>query len=512
MGGGRLLIGGSDHNNLIGRIAQVRGYEGVDLLQELPGEKRTTAAFVPDSLFDLRSVNGGPNCTLLTRFLRSAQTRVQWLSNLGVSISGNTVTKTGPTGWSGGASSALSITSGEGFAEVIAGSPGTRKMFGVTNVNVPYVPGEMDYAIFLEHSGQVAVFVSRQLVGFFETYVPGDRFRIAVSRNGVRFIKNGSVFYTSNTAPNFPLRIDASPYHTGATINDAVIGGTLAPMTQPEQVQDLAGGLTGRIRGVANGIGDPGQTFPLPAFDADPGAPNATTLSGEGIAPLLSGSVPRPPESSLVFDSFTRKSSTYAFDGVGGLNFVEGGSNPIQPWWFGGPNEALYGPTRFGILNGRAVVLSNGPGIAWVPTGSSNGDVEIRVDRRNGPFGSGIDTGLCFRVVDGRNFFFAYTTGNEDPPRSERKLTLGYWVNGIQTKLVTGLSMPEEWTTLRVIAQSDGTISVLADGNLVCLTTSTVLTAGRGAGLYNAQPGMGLVNRWDNFTVLVAPTLSNSQR
>ncbi len=52
-GAGRLLIGGSDHNNLIGRIAQVRGFEGGN-----PREDSTDinvsgvrAAFAPDTVF-----------------------------------------------------------------------------------------------------------------------------------------------------------------------------------------------------------------------------------------------------------------------------------------------------------------------------------------------------------------------------------------------------------------------------------------------------------------------------
>lgn len=52
-GGGRLLIGGSDHSNLIGRIAQVRGFEGANP-REGPsglGPTRTRSAYAPDTVF-----------------------------------------------------------------------------------------------------------------------------------------------------------------------------------------------------------------------------------------------------------------------------------------------------------------------------------------------------------------------------------------------------------------------------------------------------------------------------
>ncbi|MCA1615428.1 MAG: carboxypeptidase regulatory-like domain-containing protein, partial [Acidobacteria bacterium] len=47
-GGGRLLIGGSDHNNLIGRIAQVRGFEGANPREgpSGPNPTRTRSAYL----------------------------------------------------------------------------------------------------------------------------------------------------------------------------------------------------------------------------------------------------------------------------------------------------------------------------------------------------------------------------------------------------------------------------------------------------------------------------------
>ncbi|MGH9944586.1 MAG: MSCRAMM family protein, partial [Pyrinomonadaceae bacterium] len=64
-GGGWLLIGGSDHNNLVGRIAQVRGYEGTNPLEGRPGGAET--AFAPQTLFEAGSGN------LLSRLFRPAQ-------------------------------------------------------------------------------------------------------------------------------------------------------------------------------------------------------------------------------------------------------------------------------------------------------------------------------------------------------------------------------------------------------------------------------------------------------
>jgi hypothetical protein len=47
-GGGPLYIGGSDHSNFVGRIAQVRGFEGAN-----PRENAAEASFAPQSIFTL---------------------------------------------------------------------------------------------------------------------------------------------------------------------------------------------------------------------------------------------------------------------------------------------------------------------------------------------------------------------------------------------------------------------------------------------------------------------------
>ncbi|MBD0326399.1 MAG: carboxypeptidase regulatory-like domain-containing protein, partial [Pyrinomonadaceae bacterium] len=66
-GGTRLLIGGSDHSNFIGRIAQVRGYEGRNPLAEANGPTGGTieAAFAPQTIF-------GSGGNLLSYFFRPA--------------------------------------------------------------------------------------------------------------------------------------------------------------------------------------------------------------------------------------------------------------------------------------------------------------------------------------------------------------------------------------------------------------------------------------------------------
>jgi hypothetical protein len=108
-------------------------------------------------------------------------------------------------------------------------------------------------------------------------------------------------------------------------------------------------------------------------------------------------------------------------------------------------------------------------------------------------------------VVD-KNNFFAYTLDDQNGPSRPKTLSVGYYQSGVRTNLISGIAMlSNDWKTLRVITTQSGSIKVYANSELLYSTTSPVFASAGGAGLYNHAPGLGLTNRWDNFTVLHIP-------
>jgi len=283
------------------------------------------------------------------------------------------------------------------------------------------------------------------------------------------------------------------------------LGGSLLSyyFRQGPMVADLSPGYraithSGRVRGTTAGILADCVGCPPPQFVIDPTAPNFET----GVAPPAT--VPPAatvPAGALVFDSFSRGNSTYTFGGHGGLSSTEGGSAGTQVWQ---TNQAGSNPQPFGILNGRAVLLENSTALAWVPTGSDSGNLNVSVNRVAGRWGSGIHTGLSFRVVDANNFFFAYTTDSGGTPNN-KIVRVGYYLNGQRIDLTNGASIPDSWTTLRVVTTESGELNVYIDSTLVYSNNNPLLAAATGAGLYSDAAGKGLVNRWDNFTVFPLP-------
>ena len=272
----------------------------------------------------------------------------------------------------------------------------------------------------------------------------------------------------------------------------------------PRVVADLSRGHDGRshpgfLRGTTTGIIYYCETCPAPSFVIDPSAPDFAT--GTPPQPVLLQTPAEAPSEALTFDSFSRANSTLILGGNGGLGSSEGGSAGTKIWRSNG-NPAL--PQPFGILNGRAVLLGNEMSVAWIDTRSASGSLDARVDRRTGRWGSGINTGLSFRVIDAENFFFAYTSEVGGAPGSQI-LKVGYYTNGQRVDLATGAAMPSSWRTLRTVTYANGDLQVLADNTLVYSTNSSLMANATGAGLYNNSAGMGLVNRWDNFTVFNLP-------
>jgi hypothetical protein len=250
-------------------------------------------------------------------------------------------------------------------------------------------------------------------------------------------------------------------------------------------------------RGTTAGVlGDCGSC-PPPQFVVDPAAPNfATAVASQPVA------VPTPvavPATALVFDSFSRPNSTYTFGGKGGLGQTEGGTAGPQTWQM---VEGAGQRKPFGILNARAVLLADDTALSWVDTGSATGNLDIRVSRQHGRWGSGIDTGLSFRVVDQDNYFFAYTSDSIASPGNQF-VNVGRYLNGARSMLVTAV-IPAGWTTLRVVTRANGDLLVFIDTAQVYATTNTSLANATKAGLFNNSGGLGLVNRWDNFVVFDA--------
>lgn len=267
-------------------------------------------------------------------------------------------------------------------------------------------------------------------------------------------------------------------------------------MNPIQSVPDLSGNNhTGKLRSTVCGYGDCGAA-PIPQYVSDPKAPNIYPFP---TAPEpVNKTAPKLAPGTLVFDSFTRRNSTYIFEGTGGLSMTESSPGGGRDWQYIGSNGKLL---PFGILNGQAVALANSPAGAWVSTGDGPADLDIRVERYPGTFGSGISTGLIFRLMNERNFFVAYTSGATN---TDQKLYVTLYLDGAPVKMVEGVPLPESWTTLRVVTLEKEGFTVYADNVALYTSDTTYLWPGRGAGLWNNGAGLGLANRWDNFTVLTA--------
>lgn len=247
-----------------------------------------------------------------------------------------------------------------------------------------------------------------------------------------------------------------------------------------------------------NGVPFPCAGCPLPEFVIDPTAPDFAHPQAPGQPPAPVDNPGAVPSGALVFDSFSRRNSTYALGGLGGLGSTEGGASGRLAW----RTVTASGRQPFGVLNGRVVLLSDTTAISWVPIVSDVADLDIRVDRHPGEWGTGQNTGVSFRVVDANNYFFAYTSegGDQSQPKS---LNLGHYQAG-QREVLANVVMPPTWTTLRLVTTDAGAIRVYADNTLVVAMKSDLFSTAKAAGIYNNTSGLALTNRWDNFTILTA--------
>lgn len=288
----------------------------------------------------------------------------------------------------------------------------------------------------------------------------------------------------------------------------------LVDFYSPQQtIQDKSSGFpegrvhAGKIRGTGANVSSHWSSYPGPQFVVDEDVPNALGLT---VTPQPAGKEYTPlgvPAGALVFDSFQRKNSTWAFDNHGGMGTTEGGSlGPLNYSERDLTGAGIYLTTKqFGILNEKGVALGNSiANFSGVNTGHSA--LDIRVSRTpSDVWGMGISTGIMFRGVDTSNFWIAFTSGTS---RSTQLLYVIKYVAGAPSTVINAVAMPASWTTLRVVTRPGGTFEVYADATLVSSATDADGASGTFAGVgYGNQSGIGLDYRYINLTVYEAADL-----
>lgn len=150
---------------------------------------------------------------------------VNWQNVVGVTASGNSLSKPGAAGWDAGASSVQNLGSGGGYVQFTASETNTYRMLGLSNGDSNQVYTDIDFALYEVADGSLQVYEGGAFRGTFGSYSPGDTLQVVVSGSTVTYKKNGVTIYTSSTAPTYPLLVDTSLYSTGATLSNALISG-----------------------------------------------------------------------------------------------------------------------------------------------------------------------------------------------------------------------------------------------------------------------------------------------
>jgi RHS repeat-associated protein len=182
---------------------------------------------------------------------------VVWTNAVGVSVSGNNLTKTAADGWgNGGASSTQSITPGDGYVEFTATETDTYRMCGLSHGDDNQDYTDIDYAIYLTPGGIAYAYQYAVNTWVSVSFVAGDHFRISIDNGVLNFRKNGVAFFTNNSPTlNYPLLVDTSLYSNGSTLTNVVISGNLSGGSSGTDVEWIVTDHLGTPRIIADATG-----------------------------------------------------------------------------------------------------------------------------------------------------------------------------------------------------------------------------------------------------------------
>src|SRR5688572_2967882 len=154
----------------------------------------------------------------------SGMQNVNWTNAVGVSISGNNLTRTMPgDGWSTGATSSQMIASGDGYVEFTASETNKKRAMGLTSNTSVTAFQHISFGMILGDNGTITIQEGLLVYGVFGTYATGDKLRVAIEGGVVKYRKNGTLLRTSTLAPTYPLYAGASIYSNSSTVTGAVI-------------------------------------------------------------------------------------------------------------------------------------------------------------------------------------------------------------------------------------------------------------------------------------------------
>lgn len=120
----------------------------------------------------------------------------------------------------------LAQLTGTGIGQFVAAEAGTLRYVGLAYGGAGTAPGDINYAIRLQN-GVAEVRENnayRSEVGF----AAGDTFAVTLDTNVVKYLKNGAVFYTSQTQATSALRLHAVLFNTNGALTGIGLGGTAA--------------------------------------------------------------------------------------------------------------------------------------------------------------------------------------------------------------------------------------------------------------------------------------------
>jgi hypothetical protein len=200
----------------------------------------------------------------------SAEVAVTWTNLVRVSATGNDLTKTNlQESWNAGAVTVEALE-GDGYVEFTTGESNSAKMVGLSVGDAGVHWTDIDFAMFLRANGAVGVYEAGVERGnSLVTYSAGDLFRIEANDGVVTYSVNGTVFYTSPTAPPVRLRVDTSLRSPGATVLDVDLVST--PLSWQNAV------------GVTVDADGTGLTKTVAGTTWSAGAATVETISGDGF-------------------------------------------------------------------------------------------------------------------------------------------------------------------------------------------------------------------------------------
>ncbi len=161
----------------------------------------------------------------VTTSCQHIETIVSWDELKDIQKVNHKITKIqGGNNWNTGYAFSKEFIHNGGYVEFLVTEVDKKRAVGISNLNQGTSYTSIDYLFFLNPNGILDIYEYNNKLGSYGMYQTGDKLRISIEKNQVKYYRNNELLLISISTPTLPMSVDIALYDLQSSIDEVKVG------------------------------------------------------------------------------------------------------------------------------------------------------------------------------------------------------------------------------------------------------------------------------------------------